>query len=82
MANCKSLSISWISPAAPLATITELAIELLAVLPDGPEVLGRLPLPRRWFVVGRVEGLVAHRRSFNWPSATARPRLHREGART
>jgi hypothetical protein len=49
---------------APRAMIAELAIELLAVVPDGLQMLAGLPLPRRRGpVVGRVERLLrAHGR--------------------
>jgi hypothetical protein len=39
--------------------VAEFAIELLAVLPDGPQMLSWLPLVRCGLVVGCVEGLVA-----------------------
>jgi hypothetical protein len=39
--------------------VAELAVELPAVFPDGPEVFTRLPPGWRGRAVGRVEGLVA-----------------------
>ena len=44
--------------------IAKLAIELAAVLPDGPKVLAGLSLARRrGLVVGREEGLIGHWRA-------------------
>jgi hypothetical protein len=48
---------------ASFTIITELAGELPAVLPDGPEGFTGPRLTRRDLAVGRVEGLVAHHRS-------------------
>src|SRR6266566_9779023 len=43
--------------------VAEFAVELPAALPDRPEVLTDPRLAPRDFTVGRVEGLLAHRRS-------------------
>ena len=47
---------------APRAMIAELAIQLPAILADGPEVFTRPPLTWRGRAIGRVEGLVASSR--------------------
>jgi hypothetical protein len=49
--------------------IAEFAIDLTDVLPDGPEVFADSRLTRRDRAIGRVEGLVAHRRSLCGPSS-------------